>query len=363
MEIILEYIYVGSIKDDSLTKDNIVETYYAADYFQLQGLQEFILETLKNTLEKNYAKNYSPELLSKVVEIMPLSENNILFDLLVKEIANTLLNDIEIGRLTITALQYFLFYTYEKEIPFATSEYEVFRYSAILAAKQVSDDTYKIIMEQLPTLEQIEKSIQVVNKYITNHQKVAKELEPLIEYIDFSRIKKGQFDFIEPLKIIPAEIIQHTLESSDSDLSNIRGIPIYRIKESELVWDEFACGSGITIEDDEKVVQASFNGCYRHKSVRAKKALENEGTQRTGWVLGSGGKCNSVNGSYYCPSFHEDGARITVHLNLSKRTCAFTVNGIKYREITEWDDLPSKLYPVVSLCHPGRFRIQPHHYL
>ncbi|GBB90589.1 hypothetical protein RclHR1_01760013 [Rhizophagus clarus] len=390
MEIILEYIYVGSIKDDSLTKDNIVETYHAADYFQLQGLQEFIIIALKNRMEKSYVKNYSPELLSKFAEIMPLSEDNILFDLLVKDIATNSLNDIEIGRLSITALQYFLFYTYEKEIPFATSEYEVFRYSAILAAKQVSDNTYKIIMEQLPTLEQIEESTKVENKLITDHQEVVIELEPLIEYIDFSRIKRNQFDFIEPLKIIPAEIIQHTLESIYSDSSNIRGIPIYRIKDSELVWDESACGSKLVIEDDGKVVCAPYDG--GHQSVKGKLALENKGifewdviiekkcaqswigicalenfdyeifagTQPTGWVLSSGGKCNSANGFYYCPSFDDDGTRITVHLNLSKRTCAFTINGIRYREITEWNDLPSKLYPVVSLRHPGRFRIQPH---
>src|SRR5689334_9795881 len=68
MEIILEYIYTGSIKEESLTKDNIIETFYAADYFQLSDLQDFIV---KNT-------NYLPELLSKVVETAPFPENNVL---------------------------------------------------------------------------------------------------------------------------------------------------------------------------------------------------------------------------------------------------------------------------------------------
>src|SRR6266498_5721754 len=40
MEILLEYIYTGSINENSLTKDNIVEAYYAADYFQLLDLQK-----------------------------------------------------------------------------------------------------------------------------------------------------------------------------------------------------------------------------------------------------------------------------------------------------------------------------------
>ncbi|RIA83477.1 hypothetical protein C1645_786290, partial [Glomus cerebriforme] len=66
-------------------------------------------------------------------------------------------------------------------------------------------------MERLPTLEQIEQIeqiIQIENKFITDHQKVAKELESLVKFIDFRRIK-GQIlaDIIEPLKIIPAETI------------------------------------------------------------------------------------------------------------------------------------------------------------
>src|SRR5436189_154244 len=42
MEIILEYIYTGSIQIESLTKDNIVEAFYVADYFQLPDLQNLI---------------------------------------------------------------------------------------------------------------------------------------------------------------------------------------------------------------------------------------------------------------------------------------------------------------------------------
>ncbi|RGB33992.1 hypothetical protein C1646_703234 [Rhizophagus diaphanus] len=179
------YIYVGSIEVNSLTKDNIIEAYYAADYFQLLDLQEFIMRIIKIFFKNNYTTNYSPELLSKVVEIMPLSEDNTLLSLLVKEVATILLADIEIGRLSIIALQYLLFYANENNIPFATPEYKVFRYGAIFAAKNVSDVTYKTLMEKLPTLEQIDNLIQIENKLITDHQKIAQELEHLIEYIDF----------------------------------------------------------------------------------------------------------------------------------------------------------------------------------
>ncbi|RIA79405.1 hypothetical protein C1645_840764 [Glomus cerebriforme] len=149
MDILLEFTYTGSIKEVSLNKD-IIESFRAADNFQLLELWEFIIKTIKTT---NYTNNYSPELLSKAVNmnIIPLSEDNILLNLL----------------------------------PFATPEYEVFRYSAILAAKQVFNDTY--------------------------HQKIAKELESLIKFIVSRRIK-GQIlaDIIDPLEIISANIILNT---------------------------------------------------------------------------------------------------------------------------------------------------------
>src|SRR2546423_4458617 len=47
MEVVLEYIYIGSIKEGSLTKDNIIETFYAADYFQLPNLQDCIIKDIR----------------------------------------------------------------------------------------------------------------------------------------------------------------------------------------------------------------------------------------------------------------------------------------------------------------------------
>ncbi|UZN99729.1 uncharacterized protein OCT59_000996 [Rhizophagus irregularis] len=347
MEIILEYIYTGSIKNYLLTKDNIIESYYAADYFHLSDLQYFIMKTIKNISKKNYKENYSPELLSKVVEIMPLSEDNILLNLLVETVATIPLNTIEFDRLSITALQYLLSCTYEKEMTFATSEYEVFRYSAILAAKRVSEGSkvnYLLIL-------------------------------------------------LKPLGIIPAKVILSVYRlkalSDNLELSDVRGRSIYKFN---YVWDESACGSNLIIEDNGQIVQAA-NNCDVHQNVGAKIALENKGifewdiiiektcdyawigvcasenfsyetfagAQLTGWVLGSGGYfCNPKNSVYYCPSFHKDGTRITVHLDMNKRTCAFTINGTKCREVSEWKNLASNLYPVVSLKYPGRFRIQPH---
>ncbi|CAB5356712.1 unnamed protein product [Rhizophagus irregularis] len=386
MEIILEYTYTGSVKEESLTKDNTVEAFYAADYFQLSDLQNFITKTVKNT---NLSKKYSPELLSKVSEKMPSTEDNILLNLLVEAVAIIPLNNIEFGRLSIAGLKYLLSITHEKKISFATREYEVFRYSAILAARQVSNDAYESLMQRLPTLDQIENTIiKAENKFITDRQKVAKEMEPLAKYIDFKLIK-GQVlvNFIEPLEIIPVGMILGVYRNiallNSMNFNDIRGI--------DYIWDETACGSQLIIEDNGKIVRPTDH-LIVYQSVRSKMLLENKGIfewdviiekgcnyafvgvcasenfnyescardQSTGWVLGSSGNCfNSSKGIEYCPSFG-DRTIVTIHLDMNKRTCAFTVNGTRFREVSEWNNLPSKLYPVVSICHLGRFRIQPH---
>jgi len=82
------------------------------------------------------------------------------------------------------------------------------------------------------------------------------------------------------------------------------------------------------------------------------------GCKPTGWVLGfCGDFYNSNKRLNYCSPFRKDNIKITVHLNTYKKTCAFSVNGTKHSEISV-NNLPSKLYPVVSLCTPGRLRIQ-----
>ncbi|CAB5192155.1 unnamed protein product [Rhizophagus irregularis] len=400
MEIILEYTYTGSVEKESLTKDNIVEAFYAADYFQLPDLQDFITKIFENTLEKNKNENCSPELLSKFAEKIPLTEDNSLLNLLVEAVATIPLNTIGFDRLSIAGLKYLLSCTHEKDAPFVTPEYEVFRYSAILAAKQVSNCAYKALMKQLPTLEQIkliETPMQVENenKLVTDYQKVAKELEPLVSFIDFKRIE-GQIltDIIDPLEIISTKIIldvyRQRVRSNISNINNIRGVPIPNY--SNYVWDETARGSRLIIEDNGKVVYAQ-NNWFDLQSVRAKVAFENKGIfewdviiekncvyawvgvcslenfnyetfagyQSTGWVLGSDGSYSHASNRIYnnYPSFG-DGSKITVHLDMNKRTCAFTINGTKYPAISSWNNLPSKLYPVVTLKYPGRFRIQPY---
>jgi hypothetical protein len=258
MKMILEYIYFGSIEKESLTIDNIIEVYNAADYFQLFKLQELIMGAVKDTIKDNYKKNYSPELLTKAVDTMLLSEDNILLNLLVETVATTPLNTIEFGRLSVTALQYLLSCTHKKMKPFATPEYEVFRYSAILVAKQVSNDAFRTLMKRLPTLKQANKPYKVNNNVLlVNQQEIAKELKPLVKFIDFKQIKVQIItNIIEPLEITPTvRDYSHQVSSEESDVNYIRGIPsLYKFA---YVWAKPKPESNLIIEDNGEIVQAT----------------------------------------------------------------------------------------------------------
>src|SRR6266480_917853 len=104
-------------------------------------------------------------------------------------------------------------------------------------------------MERLPTSKQIKNLVQLENKSIC-YQEVAKKLEPLVQFIDFRRIR-GQIlvAIIEPLEIIPIEIV-YQCKANDSYFNDFRGIPGHVFH----VWDESGCGSNLIIEDNGKVV-------------------------------------------------------------------------------------------------------------
>ena len=127
-------------------------------------------------------------------------------------------------------------------------------------------------MKLLPTLKQTENSTRIDNRSIVNHQEVVKELEPLIEFIDFRRIKAQILvEIIEPLEMIPDDtlesIYQYIAGSNGLSLSNFRGVKSFYIFNES--WE-------LVIEDNGKVVEAPSN-CRKHQNVRAKIALNIKG--------------------------------------------------------------------------------------
>ncbi|CAB5205972.1 uncharacterized protein OCT59_021363 [Rhizophagus irregularis] len=392
IKLIIEYLYTGSIDEESFNKDNIIEAYLAADYFQLTELQKLLLESIKIISEK---KNLSPELLSKTVVKLPTLVDNELLSLLTESVALIPLNSIAIGRLSFSALLHVLSFTYENEILFMTSEYNVFRYSVIMAAKKVSDNAVEIIETVLPDINKEDvttHSYMEIDDFNIYRQQIIEELNPLIKYIDFKLIHGNVLaNIIEPLNIIPMQVLydafRYHAKSNYNKLIRFRGC-----NKAILVWDETACGSNLVIKDNGCVVCAA-NCVYGCQTVRSKFGFSDTGiyewniiiekycanswigiceavnvdyekwagVQANAWVLGSNGSCynNFIETIGYCPPFGE-GDIITVHLNMNERSCAFSINGRRYPPVSAWKNLPTKLYPVVSLFRPGQFRIQLH---
>ncbi|RIA87108.1 BTB/POZ protein [Glomus cerebriforme] len=233
MSVVLEFLYTGCNVNGSLTSDNIVGAYHAADYLQLSDLQEFITEILRETLDQKYYESIAPELLTKSIEKMSESAENPFLSLLVDSVAKIPLNTIDCTRLSFTAFQYLLSYTFDKEKPFATSEYEVLRFGAIRAAYQISNDAAISLRNRLPTLDKMGcprklDSKLYDHKYIIHRPKIVELLSNIVDLIDFRRIDgKILTEIIDPLGLVPADVIisAYRFLIKNKNLPAIRGIP------------------------------------------------------------------------------------------------------------------------------------------
>ncbi|RGB37196.1 hypothetical protein C1646_59441 [Rhizophagus diaphanus] len=397
MKVVMEFLYTGRNVGDLLTSDNIVGTYHAADYLQLPDLQDSIVETLKESLNQRY---YSvvPELLSESIEKMSETAENSFLSLLTESVAKISLNTIDYSRLSFEAFQYLLSYTFNKEKPFATPEYEVLRFGAIRAAYQISNDAATSLKIRLPTLDKMGCPRKIDSKiydgeFIINRSKIAELLTNLVDLIDFRRIDgKILKEIIDPLEIVPVDVIINAYRFliKNKNLPATRGIP-YTDDKSGYVWDKQASGSQLSIERNGAVVRA-IRGCSTHQNVRASIEIFDlgiyewdviieksctyawigicsseefnyecfVGVQASGWVFGSNGLCYNNNHCINYGTTFGEGDIITVHLNMDNRTCAFSINGKKFPTVCSWTNLPPKAYPMVSLKYPGKFRIQHH---
>ncbi|CAG8513532.1 11606_t:CDS:2, partial [Acaulospora morrowiae] len=377
MKIILEYLYTETVLERDITTNNAFETLHAADFFQLENLQDFISECYKKMCEKEGNENKSPELLSKAVQLMsPLADNGVI-NYLADSVAKIPLDSIEFDRLSLQGLQCLLSKRNEKKI-FASSEYSVLRFTILSAARKVSQEAFSILEKRLLLWSEIKKLATSISDLIT----------PVIEHIDFRRIN-GEIlaKVIEPLNIIPYNKIMGSYRfqiCEKSPLSEYYGSP----QISDIKWDKNGCGPGLNISNDGYTVSASQN-TNSHVNVRTSDLMSSgthefhvlieksctyawvgvcderldlstfAGSQQYGWVLGSGGFYTNkgLYGISKIPDFHQDNVEIVVHLNMNNKTVAFSVNGTRYPPITSWTNLPSKLYFVASLKYPGKFKI------
>jgi hypothetical protein len=104
-------------------------------------------------------------------------------------------------------------------------------------------------------------------------------------------------------------------------------------------------------------------GCKKmYVGICASKSFDVErfaGYQKNGWVFASSGLYWNDGRFKRCETTYGEGDKITVHLNMTEKTIAFSINDKRLPTVSTWRRLPSKIYPVVSLSYPGKIRIQP----
>ncbi|CAG8494724.1 5527_t:CDS:2 [Acaulospora colombiana] len=364
MKIILEYLYTGIVHEKVITADNAFEVLHAADFFQLEKLQNLISEYYKKMCMKEGIENKAPELLSKAVQLMSPKADNGTIDYLIDIVAKIPLDFIEFDRLSLQGLQCLLSKRDERNV-FASSEYSVFRLPPWMKVKEVF---------------QTIKSNSSINKEIS--KSIADIIKPVVEHIDFKRINpKIIKKIIEPLDIVPSNKILDSyrfLACMATPLSPFYGIGFF--------WDQNGFGAGLEISKDRRNVLASKT-VTSHVSIRTNYPMssgvhefhvlnEKDGKfswigvcdegidvskhailQPYGWALGSSGYGIHNNKHVEIAQKFGDNAKIIVHLDMDNKKIAFSVNGTRYPPVTSWENLSSSLYFVASFKFPGRLRI------
>ncbi len=159
----------------------------------------------------------------------------------------------------------------------------------------------------------------------------------------------------------------------------IRGVPIFRWKNRRLDRNPAISNGGFTVEmiaGQYKSVSGDLifkdRGLYEWNVVAEKLGQKvyigicgiNEdfnkiGQNFFGWVLGSDGYVYHNKEWKWYDAKIKEGDKVTVHLDMKKRTCAFSINGDDRKPIvSEWKDIPSQVYPIVSLSD-GKLRMEP----
>ncbi|RIA98958.1 concanavalin A-like lectin/glucanase domain-containing protein [Glomus cerebriforme] len=377
MKIILEFLYTSKVEKENLNVNNVIEIYYASIRFDLVDLQDLIIDFIKEFLmNKNVV--IGKKLLSKCVEKFSLGRDNEVSKILVDWVAKNKLEKNKIDSLSLEGLRYLLKKTFDAQIPFATPEFNIWEYA-------LSKVTRKIIQDE-SLVETIleEKSFSLC--YPREIEEIKNQLTPLIGYIDLKRMDAREIDqCVVPFNIYhPQRIsdgyryISLNEENEDEGLGFIRGIPIFKWKNNVL--DLKVSGNGSTVEAKEFTQLKSIlgdlifkgRGVYEWKILIEKLCKKvyigicniNEDLKKNdqgyhGWVLGSDGYVYHKGKWKWYDAKYKECDKVTVHLDMKKKTCAFSINNNKKPIVFEWKNIPSQVYPIVSLGYGSKLRIEP----
>jgi hypothetical protein len=355
MKVILEHLYVSKVKEENLTIDNIVEVYHASIHFGLIEFQSYIISQVKKFL-KDGNEDTGKKLLSKCVDKFSLEGvNNEMSRILVNWVAINKLKNSENDSLSLEGLKYFLMKTLNTGKPFATPEIEIWEYILTKAKKKAMTH---------------------------DKQEIQKYLVPFARYINLNRMDAEEIkQHIEPFSIYSDKDLKDVYFSMavGKGLGFIRGVPIFK-------WKNCASGfnvlnGGFTVEANESLQPKSIlgdlvlkgRGVYEWSilieklcktiyigicDINTNVIFKKNDQDYHGWVLGSDGYVyHEKNYKWYDARFKE-GDKVTVHLDMKNKTCAFSINNKKKPSVSEWKNISSRVYPIVSLGHGSKLRVK-----
>ncbi|CAG8544565.1 15038_t:CDS:1, partial [Acaulospora colombiana] len=419
--IILEYLYMGTITQETLSLNNVVEAYLCSEYFMIPQLEEIIITFLDNALRCSADNNLSARLLTQAAELMLPSAGDAFFRTLYSCLAITSLETIDYENLSEAALRFLLSSINEDDTDeeFVTPEYSVFRYIVLWSAHKVSSSLmthFELLLPSVDLAERLDaqqlnqlRNLQERRNRKSKNSEIKKSIEPilspLLSCVNFNLIHPSILaNIVEPLGIIPPEILEKAFQwqaqlPPGSGPKRNRGLIAAKPDNLKLHWDQKAHGKKMVLLEHGTVIKSQLRkfgfartslpirgyeiyewdfiieeackhmwiGVCSIKNSKVNYSVWLGGTSY-GWVLGSNGYLAHNKGGIVSENSKRNlinygvkftkGTRITVHLNMGNRTLSYSVNGINFGEA--FRDLPNEVYPAVSIKRPGKIRIQPH---
>ncbi|CAG8609900.1 2348_t:CDS:1 [Ambispora gerdemannii] len=391
MKIILLYLYTGETNKDNLDSRNAINVLHAANFLHLPSLETFVSNFIDSLLKSKQNTFNVVHLFSSVVVKYKsrLDKQNPVIKRIYKKMIAIQLDTIPYDMVPYNMLDVLLSQVSAKDESFVTNEYGILRYVILWGAKEISFEALNNFSKLLPNEKSIAKYCREKNVdahrvsvdstistigNVRNH--LIKKIKGLLLYIHLELIPAKILGcVIDPLKILPEDRLLkayrfHSIRPQDNSLITHRG---FMFK-----WDQTACGSILILSNDKTEVEAV--SAHRHvQSIRAMQALfdkqtiewdiliqkigklisvgvcteecdfsKNLSIQSTGWCMSSTGSYyhNNISTKYELPPFIEKDI-ITIHLDMTQRTCAFSINGNRMK--TAFSNLPEKIYPALEL--------------
>ncbi|GBB88636.1 hypothetical protein RclHR1_01520021 [Rhizophagus clarus] len=354
MKIILEYLYTSNIREGSINVDNFIEVYYAVIHFKLSLRVEmcFVVTSFLKDGNEDTSKKLLSEFINKFSLITDDMDDDEVLKTLVYWIAKDKLKKNEIDSLSIEGLRYLLMKTFDTKEPFATPEIEIWEY---------------IIM----------KTKREAMMY--DQQEIQKYLIPFARYVNLERMDAEEIKTqVEPYNVYSNETLKDAYFSISSGrgLGFIRGVPFFKWKNDN---------SDLTISKYGMAVESNFikpksilgdlifkgRGVYEWKILVEKLCktiyigicdinvnLRKSDRGYHGWVLGSDGYVYYKNEWKWYDAKFKEGDKVTVHLDMKNRTCAFSINDNRKPLVSGWKNIPSRVYPIVSLGYGSKLSIE-----